>query len=98
MGGEAKLVSGAISNKFGNVFGDHEFVEIEADDVLFAVKIGGTDGFGKFGLANAGRAEKEEGADGAIFATDAGDRAAQSVTDRRNGFGLVDHAFVTKSF
>ena len=72
----------------------HVFGHIDADDVPFVVKEGFGQGFGKFGLADACRAEEDERADGAVRVLDAGAGPHDGVADDLDGRILADDSFM----
>ena len=98
LSGEAEFVGGAVFDEAGDVGAGNKFVHIEAEDVIFAVEVDGGEGFGKFGFADTGRAEEEEGTDGTVLIFDAGGSATESVGNGGDGFLLVDHALVDEMF
>ena len=94
MSSEAEGVRGTIFNKARDVRGGNEFVHIETDNVAFAFEINFGQGFGEFGFTNTSGAEEEKSADGTFLVFDASGSTAESVSDSRDSFFLVDHAFV----
>ena len=98
LSGEAHGVGGAVADETANIIRGDKLVHIETDDVFFAVEINFGKGFGEFGLANAGGAEKEEGTDGARLIFDASASAPQGIGDGGDGFGLVNHAGMNELF
>ena len=70
----------------------HVFAHVEADDGFVAVKEESGEGAAQFGFADAGRAEEEEGTDGAVRVGQSGAVAADGVCYRFDGGLLADDA------
>ena len=81
LGGETESIRSAVANETGDVVNGDEFVHVEANDVVFAVKVNFGKSFGEFGFTDTSGAEKEEGADGAVAIANAGAGATQSISD-----------------
>ena len=67
---------------------------VDADDVLLAVEEGFRERLGELGLAHAGRAEEDEGADRAGRVLDAGARPHDRVGHQLHRLVLADHPLV----
>ena len=72
----------------------HVLGHVDADDRLLGVEHELSERFRELGLADAGGAEEEERADGAVRVGEAGARSAKRVRDRLDRFVLADHAVV----
>ena len=76
----------------------HELAHIDADQVFLRIEEEGGQGLAQLGLADAGRAEEEEGAVGAIGIGQAGARAANGIGDEAHRLVLADDALVQAVF
>ena len=72
----------------------HVLGHVDADDRLLGVEHELGQRPGELGLADAGRAEEEEGADRPVRVGEPGARAAQRVGDRLDRLVLADHPLV----
>lgn len=96
--GKAERIGGTVANETRDVGGRNKFVHVEANDVFFAIEINFRKRFGELSFTDAGGAKEEKGADGASLIFNAGGGTTESIGDGRNGFFLIDHAFVDEMF
>ena len=96
LGELAALVVADVAGRGADEAGDGVLVEVlghvEADHGVLVVEEEFGEGAGEFGLADAGGAEKEEGADGAVGVLEAGAGAADGLGDGGEGVVLADDA------
>ena len=70
------------------------FAHVDANEVVFVVEEIFGEGARQFGFADAGGAEEDEAADGAVGVLEAGAAAANGGGDGGDSLFLADHAFV----
>ena len=76
----------------------HELGHVDAHHRLFGVEQEFGERFAKLGLADAGRAEEQEGAIRTIRVGEARARAADRIRDRAHGLFLADDALCERLF
>ncbi len=72
----------------------HELAHVDADQVLLGIEQELGERLAELGLADAGRAEEQEGAIRPVLVRQAGARAADRVGDEAHRLVLADHALV----
>ena len=92
------LVVADVSRRRPDQTGDRELFHIlghiDPDQVLFVVEQRLGEGFGEFGLADAGRTEEQKRSERTVRILDARPRAQDRVRDLGDRFVLSDHAAV----
>ena len=91
-------ISGRCAHQPADVVPLHELAHVQLDERLFAAKEELGQNFGQLRLADAGRAQEDEAADGALWILQPGASAPHRLADRLDRFILADDPFMELFF